>query len=672
MRTEWIVTLTIYAVVLPLLTGWAALRVTRTTISDDTLTTLEGSSKGAREAAESGIQHNRERIKNVLKLLDTGCAVSGVLNTDCADDEIRALQKDGATSATLRYSKRRGKWTLFSVGNVVAECPTTTCYERDDQRKRTYYSLSETDDKTGMVLTAAWPLEPLLRSGLDVSNTAAVVQVASGRWDIVGRTDAISTIPMTELTQCVASPASQRSEDKRSYRVLMPVTSLPGVCIASFTPTSALFRQDRLRDAMIRIVVFFAAISLLLALLISLATTRAIRELRDRMKRLKHGEPFQPVHRHRGPAEVRELSITFDRMVYSLQRSQAQLRESEQKLSMAYQAARIWVWEHDLSTGRIEVLNPSSAEPEHMNSFRGFLREVHPEDRHAVLAAIRVALQSGLYRVDYRTRRDGEYRWASSWGQKMEGSDSLMGVTADVTAIKEGERLRAERERLVATTDMSASLAHEINNPLAAVTGSLYMAEQCEDGDPEVKRYLHIANIESRRIAEIVRRLLQLHRSSSAPVNFDVVKLWSELIEGSAESLRRNGHNVQMDASGPAPVIGYVDELKHGFGNLLSNAMESSSAGSTIRLRIRPGYCVRSGVKGVRVMLCDEGKGMPRSTIQEMFKPFVTTKREKGTGLGLWVTRAAVLKQGGGIAVRGLKKPYGTCIRIFLPNRPAA
>jgi signal transduction histidine kinase len=248
-----------------------------------------------------------------------------------------------------------------------------------------------------------------------------------------------------------------------------------------------------------------------------------------------------------------------------------------------------------------------------------------------------------------------------------------MGVTADVTSVKDSERLRAERERLVATTEMSASLAHEINNPLAAVTGSLYMAQQLGIQDEELEHYLAIANVEAKRIADIVKRLLQVHRSSSAPVAFDVVKLWSEVIEGSSDHLQRNGYNVQMNASGPASVVGYVDELKYGFSNLLSNAMESSKRGSTIRVRIRPAYSVRSGIKGVRVVLCDEGAGIPRAKVKEMFKPFATTKSEKGRGLGLWVTRAAVLKQGGDISIRQLPTPmHGTCVRIFLPNRPAA
>jgi signal transduction histidine kinase/HAMP domain-containing protein len=676
MRTEWIVILTVYAVVLPILTGWAALRVTRQTIESDTFDRLQASTKSVREAVDTGVQHNQDRLKDVVRLVDTGCAVSGVMNSDCVRDELDALVKSGASTATLRFAKRKGKWTVISEGQeVVAECPTQTCVWRNQDRKKTYYTLMQEDTHSGMVLSVAWPLEPLLKNGLDVSDSAALVKIGPTQWEVIGLPDATRLIPMVELETCANSGrgAPFVNSDSASYRVLAPMPAMPGVCVASFVPSSVVMKQDRLNSAMLRIVMVFVAVSLVLALLISLASTRAIRELRDRMKRLKEGDEYTAIHKHHGPAEVRELSITFDRMVHSLRRSQAALKESEQKLSMAYHAARVWVWEHHIKSGKIEVINPSSKEDVGTRSLRQFLREVHADDRRAVLAAIRMALQSGVYRVEFRVRRDGDYLWASSWGQMVEGGEVLMGVTADVTTVKEGERLRAERERLMATTEMSASLAHEINNPLAAVTGSLYMAERLDIADEELKHYLEIASIEARRIADIVKRLMQVHRSSSAPVPFDVVKLWSEVIEGNAENLQRNGYNVQMNASGPASVVGYIDELKFGFNNLLSNAMESSSRGSTIRVRIRPAYSMRSGLKGVRVVLCDEGSGIPQAKVKEMFKPFATTKSEKGRGLGLWVTRAAVLKQGGDISIRELRMPsHGTCVRIFLPNRPGA
>ncbi len=672
MRTEWIVILTIYAVALPVLTGWAALRVTQQTIESDTLASLTGSSRAFRDAVTQEVTHHEERMRSVLRLVDAACGVSGVLNEDCVQDEMQVLLDEGASDATLRYPRRKGVRSINTSKLSVGDCDKAACIFRDEVGNRGLYSVTQRDERTGMVLNVAWPLEPLLRANISPSDASAVVHWPGNENEVVGRTDTTVLIPADELNACMISEQAKFVADSRSYRVLIPTGVLPGVCGVSFVRADAVLKQGRVRSALVRIVLVFVGVSLILGFLISFTTTRALRELRDRMKLTKSGKDLLAKRKRRGPAEVRELAVTFDRMMHSLRLSQKALMESEQKLSMAYHAANMWVWEHHISDGRIIVRNPSTEQPTTETSLRSVLREVHPEDRHAVLSAIRLAMQTGTYSAEYRTRRDGEYLWASSWGQMVEGGQVLMGVSADVTSMKESERFRAERERLVATTEMSASLAHEINNPLAAVTGSIYMAEQTESNDPELKHYLNIASIEARRIAEIVRRLLQLHRTSTAPMNFDVVKLWTDLIEGSAERLRKKGNTVELSAAGPAQVVGYMDELRHGFGNLLTNAMEFSKEGAPILVRIRPAHSIRSGVRGVRVMLCDFGEGIPQNRVEELFKPFATTKREKGRGLGLWVTRAAVLKQGGDIRIREMRSPVrGTCVRIFIPNRPA-
>ncbi len=101
MRTEWIVILTIYAVALPVLTGVAALRVTRQTIESDTLASLNSSSLAFRDAVANEISRHYERMKSVLRLVDTACGVSGFVNDDCVQDEVAVLLQEGAARATL-------------------------------------------------------------------------------------------------------------------------------------------------------------------------------------------------------------------------------------------------------------------------------------------------------------------------------------------------------------------------------------------------------------------------------------------------------------------------------------------------------------------------------------------------------------------------------------------
>ena len=132
---------------------------------------------------------------------------------------------------------------------------------------------------------------------------------------------------------------------------------------------------------------------------------------------------------------MRELSITFDRMVHSLRRSRSALKD-EQKLSMAYHAARVWVWEHHIKTGKIEVINPSSTEEVGTGHFASSCVKYMQMIAELCLQQLTMAMQSGVYRVEFRVRRNGDYLWASSWGQMVEGGEVLMGVTADVTTVK--------------------------------------------------------------------------------------------------------------------------------------------------------------------------------------------------------------------------------------------
>jgi len=675
MRTEWIVVLTLYAVVLPVVTGLAALRVTKQTIVSDVFSNLTASTQSARNSAEISIHHNSERLQTVLRMVDAACGTSGVVNPDCAQSDLDTLLKEGALGTALTYSGRRGQVQTVTRGRVPQiRCVGGPCVT-SDERGRLLYQLIENDKESGMTLSAVWPAASSFVITQGAADTAVFFHPSAGLWQAIGREDAARRVPLADLEHCITSGQVSPTADALSYRVLTPIASLPGACIVSYQRPDGVLNEARLRQGLLRLVGVFAAVSLLMAFVVSFATTRAIHALRVRMKTLKDGGELVPALNHSGPAEVRDLSLTFDRMAASLRHSQRALQASERRLSMAYKAANMMVWEHRVAAGVLLIQNPAVPEERMRLSLRRFLREIHPEDRRSAIAAIRLGVKTGSFSAEYRMKRNDGYFWCSSWGQAVdeEGARVLIGVSADVTAIKEAERYRAERERLLATTDMSGSLAHEINNPLAAVTGSLYMAERCTPGDPELASYLQIASLEAGRIAEIVRRLLQLHRTTTAPTSFDMVKLWEELIKSSSAQIDGCGLNVELFAQESAPVVGYEEDLHHGFKNLLTNAIESSSKGGSIKVKVRSAYSLRSGERGVRVLLCDNGNGVEAGKIEEFFEPFKTTKREKGTGLGLWVTRAAVLKQGGNIRMRSMPgNQTGTCVRIFLPNRPAA
>ena len=370
---------------------------------------------------------------------------------------------------------------------------------------------------------------------------------------------------------------------------------------------------------------------------------------------------------------MRELSTAFDTMARSLQTSRAELQASERRLALAYRAASLWIWEHDLAGARITWRDPLSKENERTSSLLAFIRLIHPEDRAGVIAAIREATSSGVYAAEYRVPDASGYSWKYSWGQIVKdestGRDMLVGVTADTSSRKEAERLRGERERMVATSEMAASLAHEINNPLTSVIGALYMAKITPERDAKLLKYLGMAESEAKRVADIVRRLLQIYREPMYPVSFDAGQVWRSMIQACGPQLERKKQNVVLRTT-PAKMVGFVDELRHGFNNLLTSAMSGSPQGSTIQVRVRMGTSWKRGGPAVRIFMRDEREGIPAGTIDRIFDPFVRSSVERGTGLGLWVTRAAVVKQGGTIRIRSAAEgTRGTCVLIVLPVR---
>ena len=119
----------------------------------------------------------------------------------------------------------------------------------------------------------------------------------------------------------------------------------------------------------------------------------------------------------------------------------------------------------------------------------------------------------------------------------------------------------------------------------------------------------------------------------------------------------------------PAFVTAFAGELKQVLSNLIENAMDA--AGENSRLQITIKQVSHDGDREVQVSVADNGKGIDREHLRQLFEPFFTTKGEKGTGLGLWVTKDIVNKQGGRIRVRS-RKGAGAVFSIVLPYEAAA
>jgi signal transduction histidine kinase len=212
-----------------------------------------------------------------------------------------------------------------------------------------------------------------------------------------------------------------------------------------------------------------------------------------------------------------------------------------------------------------------------------------------------------------------------------------------------------------------ATIAHEINNPLDAVSNLLYLAEK----EPQkMREYLSIARREVARIEQITSRTLGFYRESTKPVKVDVAQivddvllLYQKRIEFAKIALEKRFNKVEVTT--------FPGELRQVFSNLLVNAIDAIGENGTIKIHVH--RCRQGEHPGARVTVSDTGLGIAPQDRARIFDPFYTTKGERGTGLGLWVTKGIVEQHGGTIRFRSsaARDQHGTCFSVFFPDERA-
>ena len=244
-----------------------------------------------------------------------------------------------------------------------------------------------------------------------------------------------------------------------------------------------------------------------------------------------------------------------------------------------------------------------------------------------------------------------------------------------ITLINIEERRRTEdalrrSEKLAATGRLAASIAHEINNPLAALTNLVYLI-QTDSGSSKIAQYAQTAQEELARVAHITRQTLAFYRESANQADVSLVELIESALFLYASPIRNKNLEVHKDFQFTGKLHGYPNELRQVFSNLIANASEALPKGGSLRIRTYQSHeWTNSGKPGVRVVIGDTGQGIRFEHKRRLFEPFFTTKAEKGTGLGLWVSQGIVEKHGGFIRLRSSTDPrhHGTVFSVFLPT----
>jgi PAS domain S-box-containing protein len=359
------------------------------------------------------------------------------------------------------------------------------------------------------------------------------------------------------------------------------------------------------------------------------------------------------------------------------------LRSSLDRLVAAHKAAQIGIFEWSVKTN--EIIWSEDAYRIHGltrdqfdGKFETWANNIHPQDGPAVLAKIQKAVENkSEFLVEYReVWPNGETHWYSVHGQVMVNArgeaTGMVGICSDVTHRHLEEEALRRAEKLAAAGRLAATIAHEINNPLEAVTNLVYLMRQESVPKLDSRELLRLADEQLARVSHIAKQTLGFYRDSNVPEAVDVAQILEETLAILQSRINAKQISIVREYENACLLNGFRGELRQVFSNLLSNAVDASPLGGSVIVRVKP---KRKGeqVVEVHIEIEDFGGGIQPADEAHIFEPFFTTKSDVGTGLGLWITRELVLKNGGSISFRSkhVNDNSGTCFSIVLPGPKA-
>ena len=248
-------------------------------------------------------------------------------------------------------------------------------------------------------------------------------------------------------------------------------------------------------------------------------------------------------------------------------------------------------------------------------------------------------------------------------------------IVQDISERKRNEEALRRTEKLAATGRLAASIAHEINNPLEAMTNLLFLLRNFSNLDENALNYVGMAENELRRITEITQQTLRFYRQSTLPARANMGELLDSVVALFHTHLTRAGVEVEKRYAENVELYCFSGEVRQVMANLVGNAIDASKPGGRIEVRARRSRSWHEPhQEGVRFTVADTGAGMSPEVRRRIFEAFFTTKEMTGTGLGLWVSHEIVLKHQGSIRVRSRVaadgQTSGTVFHLFFPDLP--
>jgi PAS domain S-box-containing protein len=344
------------------------------------------------------------------------------------------------------------------------------------------------------------------------------------------------------------------------------------------------------------------------------------------------------------------------------------LREREERISLAAESANLAFWSINFERKESWMSDKGRAifnfGPDEPLSRELFLSRVHPEDRNNVDEAIeRARPESQTFEIEYRLLRpDGDIRWLISRGRYVRndggGVRELIGVAIDITAqVKADLELRLQREemarmsRVSSMGELTASLAHELNQPLTAIAsnvaaGRRFLAQRSPDL-AMFKELLDDVAADARRAGDIIHGIHHFVRKSEGvrrAVNLN--EIIREVLRLLHSDLLGRGTAIETQL---APSLPSVDanavQLQQVLLNLLMNSLEAMQATPAAKRRVVISTTCEAN-SSVTVGVRDYGSGLPKEDLDKVFTHFYSTK-PNGMGMGLTVVRSIIEAHGG-------------------------
>jgi PAS domain S-box-containing protein len=382
--------------------------------------------------------------------------------------------------------------------------------------------------------------------------------------------------------------------------------------------------------------------------------------------------------------ELRSLTRSYEQHLQAEFQRTRELQESREFLRITLDS----LVEGVIATGpkgEITFINPAAQQLTKLESESGALGHPLSEVLHIMEESSRVRLSNPieLVRPEQQTlvtdhlamvdRNGKEFPVELSAAPIMNDAGKFAGaviVFRDIAQRRQTEETLRTSERLNQAGRLSATIAHEIRNPLDTVTNLIYLLQHDSNSTTVSKQYLDMAGEELARITQITGQLLTFHREARHPVDVSLAEVVDSVLTLYGPQLRKARIEVDKRIRTHAKVRGFPGELRQVFSNLVGNSLDAMPHGGRLLLSVREGRCAGDPRrKGVRVTIIDTGSGIPLGVKRNLFAPFYTTKGEKGTGLGLWVSRGIVEKHEGTIHVISSVRAgrSGTAFSVFLP-----